>query len=73
MKYRVLKKGNEHAIQIKKWYGWSNYLVYSDTCVGPSWLIPIQWYKTPLEELLKEMKFNFRGKPEVQVVEEGEL
>jgi hypothetical protein len=73
MKYRVLKKGIEHAIQIKKWYGWSNYLVYSDTCVGPSWLIPIQWYKTPLEELIEIMKFNFSDKAEFQVIEESKL
>jgi hypothetical protein len=73
MKYRVLKKGNEHAIQIKKWYGWANYLVYSDTSVGPNWLVPKQWYKAPVEELLEDMKYNFRGQAEVQVVSEGEL
>ena len=73
MKYRVLKKGNEHAIQIKKWYGWANYLVYSDTCVGPNWLVPKHWYKAPVEELLEDMKCNFRGQAEVQVVSEGEL
>lgn len=74
MKYRVLKKGNEHAIQIKKWYGWANYLVYSHTGIGPSWLVPKQWYKAPLEELLKEMKTNFKNESQrATVILEGEL
>jgi hypothetical protein len=76
MKYRVLKKGNEHAIQIKKWYGWANYLAYSHTTSGPGWLLPNHWYGLPPEVLIKQMKINFRGQPKVQVVqvvEEGEV
>jgi hypothetical protein len=48
-------------------------LVYSHTTSGPGWLIPNKWYEVPSEELVEDMKYNFREQAGVQVVSEGEL
>jgi hypothetical protein len=74
MKYRVLKKGDKHAIQIKRWYGWATFFVGANSTTGPAWLLGNAWYGMTEDELVEWMKDVRKAHLQtVQVVKEGQL